>query len=52
VRRAWRRWRFVRAYLVLRREADRHKAAGHDVEFTAVSEAHLVLRCHGCPGAP
>ena len=47
-----RRRRFVRAYYVLRDEAARHKAAGHDVEFIAVNESRILLMCHGCPDFP
>lgn len=40
--------RFVRAYKTLRTVAERHRKAGHDVEFTAVNEGRLVLRCLTC----
>lgn len=44
-------WRFVRAYRILRTVAERHTAAGHDVEFVAVNEGRMVLRCRTCsPG--
>lgn len=47
-----RRRKFVRAYKVLRDVADRHKAAGHDVEFIAVNESRVLLMCHRCPDFP
>lgn len=48
----YRNRRFVRAYMTLRHVADRHVAQGHDVDFTAVNEGLISLRCHTCnPGA-
>lgn len=44
----WQRRKFDRAYMTLRRVADRHKEAQHDVEFIAVNEARIVLICHTC----
>lgn len=49
MKRKWRRWRFIRAYAVLRDEAARHRAAGHDVRFKAVNESLICLECHDCP---
>lgn len=43
-----RKRRELRAYRALRGIAADHRAEGHDVEFTAVNEARLVLRCHTC----
>lgn len=45
----WRRHRFMHAYHILEREADRHKKAGHNTEFIAVNEALILLECHECP---
>jgi hypothetical protein len=48
--RKWSRERqFVMACRVLGKAAERHKAAGHDVRFEAVNEAHVRLECEGCP---
>lgn len=44
-----RRRKFIRAYKVLRDVAERHRADGHDVEFIAVNESHVLLMCHCCP---
>lgn len=48
-RRWLRRWLFTKAYQVLRNEAERHTAAGHDMAFSARNEAHLVIHCRRCP---
>jgi hypothetical protein len=45
----FRRWLFIRAYRILLREADRHTMAGHDMSFSAINEAHLVMHCRECP---
>lgn len=45
----WRRRRFLKAYRIVRNEASRHRAAGHDVHFAAVNEAMLSIECRNCP---
>lgn len=45
----WRRRQFLKAYRIMRNEAERHKAAGHDVMFIAVNESFMSLECKGCP---
>ena len=44
-----RRRRFLKAYVILRNESERHRGAGHDVKFEAVSESYIVLECTRCP---
>jgi hypothetical protein len=41
-------WKFERAYRILRRIADNHRAIGHDVEFIAVDSTYISLRCWTC----
>ena len=41
--------KFVKAYLILRKEADIHKAEGHMMDFRAVNESYLIMQCTGCP---
>lgn len=48
-RRGHHRRQFIKAYKILRKTADRHRVAGHDVEFTAVNESHVIMRCSSCP---
>lgn len=45
----WRRRRFTKAYRILRNEAERHIEAGHDMAFSAINEAHMVVHCRRCP---
>lgn len=45
----WRRHRFLKAYRILRNESERHTAAGHEMSFSAINEAHLVMHCRNCP---
>jgi ribosomal protein L31E len=45
----WRRRRFTKAYKIVRNEAERHKKAGHDVDFSAINEAWMKLECKNCP---
>lgn len=45
----FRRRKFIKAYKVLRNEAERHKKAGHNTGFVAVNEARISLVCHDCP---
>lgn len=51
--RQFRRWRnrrrFQKAYIILRKQADRHEAANHIVEFVAANESYIMLRCTSCP---
>ena len=44
----YRRRLFIIAYYILRNEAERHIAAGHTMEFIAVNEAWLTMRCLNC----
>lgn len=44
-----RRRRFNKAYMILRKEADRHKKADHMMEFKAVNESYIEMRCYQCP---
>jgi hypothetical protein len=41
--------RFITAYRILRNQAERHTAAGHDMHFIASSQAHFHLDCFDCP---
>jgi hypothetical protein len=45
----YRRRRFIKAYKILRSEAERHLSRYHFTEFDAVNESHIVLLCHDCP---
>lgn len=45
----WRRRRFIKAYGILRDEANRHKEAHHLMEFVAVNESYILMRCTACP---
>lgn len=45
-------WRVIRAYRALRGIAEEHRAAGHAVEFVAVNEATMILRCYTCHPGP
>lgn len=46
----WNRRRlFNKAYRILRREADRHQNAEHDMYFVAVNESHVIMSCANCP---
>jgi hypothetical protein len=45
----YRRRRFLLAYRILRNEAERHMAAGHDMFFHATNESDLILSCMRCP---
>lgn len=49
MRKARRRRRFVKAYRILRKEADRHIQADHPMEFKAINESCLIMRCYPCP---
>lgn len=44
-----RRRRFIKAYRILRNNVERHKVAGHDIEFMAINESLVVMRCENCP---
>lgn len=46
----WNRKRkFVKAYMILRKEADQHKFAGHLMHFEAVGVERIHMACPGCP---
>lgn len=45
----WRRRRFMKAYRILRNEAERHTKAGHKMVFAAVNEAYIMMDCEDCP---
>ncbi len=45
----WRRRRFMKAYRILRNETERHTQAGHDMTFSAINEAHMIVHCRNCP---
>jgi hypothetical protein len=45
----YRRRRYIKAYRILRKEAERHSRAGHDTVFVAVNEALMLLDCRNCP---
>lgn len=45
----FRRRQFAKAYRILRNEVERHRRAGHNVEFNAVNEALISVKCHNCP---
>jgi hypothetical protein len=45
----WRRRRFLKAYRILRNEAERHTDAGHDMTFSVINEAHIIVHCRSCP---
>lgn len=40
-----RRRRFIAAYKILRNESERHRDAGHSVDFKAVDESYIMLTC-------
>jgi len=44
----YRRRRFLTAYKILRNEAERHTAAGHDMDFKAVNESFISMICNDC----
>ena len=44
----WER-RFLTAYRILRNASERHRAAGHNVQFKASNEARICLECIDCP---
>lgn len=44
----YRRHRFLTAYKILRNEAERHTAAGHDMQFKAINESYLSMICLDC----
>lgn len=41
--------RFEKAYLILRKESDQHKKAGHVMHFEATGVERLHMACPGCP---
>lgn len=45
----YREEKFAIAHRILRKAAERHGAAGHDVNFEAVNESHVRLECINCP---
>lgn len=46
----WNRERlFIKAYMILRKESDRHRRAGHVVHFEATGPDHISLVCVKCP---
>ncbi len=45
----YRRRRFIKACKILRNEANRHKEAGHLMEFKASRESYVLMRCTACP---
>lgn len=44
-----RRKRFHKAYKILQKEAERHIAANHLMDFKAVNESLIIMRCTACP---
>ena len=44
----FKRYRFTRSYMVLRKIADEHRAQGHLVNFRAVNETDIRLTCVTC----
>jgi hypothetical protein len=50
---ALRQWyyrrRFITAYRVLRNIKERHRAAGHSVNFHISNESYVHLECENCP---
>lgn len=49
LRKWYRRRRFMKAYHILEKEAAFHTRAGHHMQFVAVNEANLAMRCSACP---
>lgn len=49
IKRWWRRRRFITAYVILYKESERHKEAGHNVEFSAINESSISMVCLDCP---
>lgn len=45
----YRRRRFITAYRILRNEYERHRQAGHQMQFAAINEAHVDWQCIDCP---
>lgn len=45
----WRRRRFNKAYKILQKEAERHSAANHSMDFRVVNESWVYMICQGCP---
>lgn len=45
----WYARRFLKAYHILERQHRRHKDAGHEIHFSAASEANISLYCVNCP---
>lgn len=46
---AYRGRRFIKAYKILRNEAERHRDAGHIMDFRAVNQSSISMQCVGCP---
>lgn len=44
-----RRRRFGKAYKVLEKEARRHSEAGHLMQFEAINQSYILMRCTACP---
>ena len=51
LKRWWHNRRFLFAYRTLRNAAERHRALGHRVEFSATSEHQMAIICITCKEA-
>jgi len=45
----WRRRQFIKACQILKRESEYHKANDHLMDFRAVNESLVLMRCTACP---
>lgn len=45
----WRRFLFIQAYKIMRNEYERHRDAGHNIQFEAIDEARMITICTDCP---
>jgi hypothetical protein len=44
-----RRRRFLKAYRILRNEAERHEKQKHEMRFVAINESYFTMVCKNCP---
>jgi len=49
LKRWYRARQFIKAYKIMRNEYEKHRDAGHNIEFEAVNSAYMFTKCHDCP---